>query len=88
MADIRRKSGYRKWGNMDEVRTPCAHRGGAEVVASTVTSAGGDPIQFCICSVCRRFWLERDGWLLSRREAVQVLRTWPLQEHQLGAIAR
>lgn len=65
---------------MDEVRTPCSHRGGPEVVTSMVTSSEGDPIQFCICKQCRRFWLERDGWLLSRREAVTVLRSWPLQE--------
>lgn len=33
-----------------------------------------------ICQDCRRFWLERNGWLLSRRETIQVLRTVRLPE--------
>ena len=38
------------------------------------------PIDFCICKQCRRFWLERDGWLLSRRETMSILRAWPLDQ--------
>lgn len=70
---------------MDEVRTPCVHRGGPEVVASSVTSNDGADIQFLICKQCRRFWLEREGWLLSRREAVAVLRSWPFGEQMTAA---
>ena len=73
---------------MDKLRTPCSHRGGTEVVTSTVNSPPGDEgVEFCICTICRRFWLERNGWLLSRREAMLVLRSWPFAE-QLGSIAR
>jgi hypothetical protein len=48
---------------------------------------GGDGVEFCICTQCRRFWLERNGWLLSRREAMLVLRSWPFAE-QFGIMAR
>lgn len=61
---------------MEEVRKPCAHRESDDVLKSLVATAHGT-VEFCICRECRRFWLERDGWLLSRREAVQILRSWP-----------
>ena len=64
---------------MEEVRRPCAHRGTSEVLKSVVETPQG-PIDFCICKQCRRFWLERAGWLLSRRETMTILRSWPLNE--------
>jgi hypothetical protein len=59
----------------DELRRPCSHRGGAEVLASATHTPAGD-IEFCVCKVCRRFWLEHGGWLLSRRDAIAILRPW------------
>ena len=64
---------------MEEVRRPCEHRGTEQILISVVQTAQG-PIDFCICKECRRFWLERGGWLLSRREAMNILRTWPQME--------
>lgn len=64
---------------MEELRRPCAHRGTSEVLTSPVETPQG-PINFCICKECRRFWLERDGWLLSRRETMTILRSWPLAD--------
>ena len=64
---------------MEEVRRPCEHRGTDEILVSVVQTAQG-PIDFCICKQCRRFWLERGGWLLSQREAMGILRTWPQME--------
>jgi hypothetical protein len=64
---------------MEEVRRPCAHRGTSEVLKSIVETPQG-PIDFCICKQCRRFWLERAGWLLSRRETMTILRAWPLTD--------
>jgi Zn-finger nucleic acid-binding protein len=72
---------------VDKLRTPCSHRGGREVVTSHVSSPQGGDVEFCICTQCRRFWLERNGWLLSRREAMVVLRAWPFAE-QYGIMAR
>ncbi|HEX9695385.1 MAG TPA: hypothetical protein VGB64_03620 [Actinomycetota bacterium] len=72
---------------MDQVRTPCSHRGGPEVSVSSVPSGKNETVQFCICTQCRRFWLERDGWLLSRREAIAVLRSWPI-DGAMDALAR
>lgn len=70
---------------MDELRTPCAHRGGPDIVQSPMPTADGQgDVALNICSQCRRFWLERDGWLLSRREALQVVRSLPIAE---GALA-
>ncbi len=63
---------------MEELRTPCAHRGTADVVTSVVDA----DLRICICGKCRRFWLERNGWLLSRREAAAVLRAWPFEHHR------
>lgn len=62
---------------MDELRTPCTHRGGPEIVSSPMPS-GENEVTLSICSQCRRFWLERDGWLLSRRETLQVIRSLPI----------
>ena len=64
---------------MEEVRRPCAHRGTAEVLSSQIETPDGQ-IDFNICKQCRRFWLEREGWLLSRREAVLILRNWPMPD--------
>jgi hypothetical protein len=61
---------------VEELRTPCAHRGTEHVVTSPVDASSGDLV-INICSTCRRFWLERNGWLLSRREAAAVVRAWP-----------
>lgn len=62
---------------MDELRRPCTHRGTADVMTSLVSVASG-PVQLNICTTCRRFWLEREGWLLSKRETMGILRDWPL----------
>jgi hypothetical protein len=62
---------------MEEVRKPCVHRGTDEVLTTHVSTPQG-ALDFCICKQCRRFWLERDGWLLSRRETMSILRNWPL----------
>jgi hypothetical protein len=64
---------------MEEVRRPCVHRGTEHVLTSPMATPQGT-IDFNICRECRRFWLERDGWLLSRREAVVILRHWPMTE--------
>lgn len=64
---------------MEEVRRPCEHRGTPAVLVSKVFSAHG-PIDFNICKECRRFWLERDGWQLSKRETVSILRNWPIED--------
>lgn len=61
---------------MEEIRRPCDHRGTPEVLTTRMDTPQG-AVDFCICKQCRRFWLERDGWLLSRREAVVILRSWP-----------
>lgn len=63
---------------MDELRTPCVHRGSPEVMDTRMPGAETE-LKICICKSCRRFWLERNGWLLSRRETLQVLRTWPFE---------
>ncbi len=62
---------------MEELRRPCEHRGTDEVLKSLIETPQGS-IDFNICKTCRRFWLERDGWLLSRRETMNILRSWPL----------
>lgn len=72
---------------MEDLRTPCAHRGGPEVLESAVETPQGE-ISICICRNCRRFWLERHGWLLSRRETVAILRTWPIAGAGVGSLAR
>ena len=72
---------------MDDVRTPCAHRGTPEVLESVVATPTG-PITMCICRSCRRFWLERGGWLLSRRETVAILRTFPFSDVEIDRLAR
>jgi hypothetical protein len=72
---------------MDAVRTPCAHRGGPEVLESHVDTPQG-AVSLMICRVCRRFWLERNGWLLSRRETVAILRTFPFTELGIERLAR
>lgn len=64
---------------MEELRTPCAHRGGPEVLASPVPTPQQD-VSIHICQQCRRFWLERNGWLLSRRETLALLRTVAVAE--------
>ena len=69
---------------MEEVRRPCDHRGTSNVLTSVMETPQG-AIDFNICKECRRFWLERDGWLLSRRETMVILRSWPLEA---GAVAR
>jgi hypothetical protein len=46
------------------------------------------PITLCICRTCRRFWLERNGWLLSRRETVTVLRNFPFTQEGIERLAR
>lgn len=61
---------------MDQLRTPCDHRGTPDVLTSVMPTQGGT-VDFCICKRCRRFWLEREGWLLSQRETVQIVRNWP-----------
>lgn len=71
---------------MEEIRRPCDHRGTSDVLTSSIETDQG-AIEFCICRQCRRFWLERNGWLLSRREAVLVLRSWPGSE-TLAGLAR
>ncbi len=72
---------------MDDVRTPCAHRGSAEILESLVETPQG-AVTICICRSCRRFWLERNGWLLSRRETVAILRTFPLHDVGIERLAR
>ncbi|HJR18478.1 MAG TPA: hypothetical protein VJ922_02065 [Actinomycetota bacterium] len=72
---------------MDDVRTPCAHRGSADVLESNVETPQG-PITLCICRTCRRFWLERNGWLLSRRETVSILKTFPFTQAGIERLAR
>ena len=72
---------------MDDVRTPCAHRGTSEVLESLVDTPQG-AVTMCICRVCRRFWLERNGWLLSRRETVAILRTFPFPDVGIEPLAR
>ena len=64
---------------MEDVRRPCEHRGTDHVLTTKVGSADVT-VDFAICKECRRFWLERDGWLLSRREALNVLKNWPVPE--------
>jgi hypothetical protein len=59
---------------VEELRTPCTHRGSSSVLSSPLVSSESD-VTIHICEECRRFWLERKGWLLSRRETAQVLRT-------------
>jgi len=61
---------------MEALRKPCEHRGTASVLTSTVHTGNGN-VDFCICKDCRRFWLERDGWLLSQREVMNIMRAWP-----------
>jgi len=68
---------------MDDLRRPCTHRGTAEVMTSQVEVAKGS-VELNICTQCRRFWLERDGWLLSKRETMSILRDWPLHEMPLA----
>ena len=72
---------------MDDVRTPCAHRGSSEVLESLVEMPQG-AVTICICRLCRRFWLERNGWLLSRRETVAILRTFPFSDMGVERLAR
>jgi len=72
---------------MDDVRTPCAHRGSLEVLESLVETPHGS-VTICICKSCRRFWLERNGWLLSRRETVAILRTFPFSDLGIERLAR
>jgi hypothetical protein len=72
---------------MDDVRTPCAHRGSSEVMESLVDTPQGS-VTMCLCRSCRRFWLERNGWLLSRRETVAILRTFPIQDLGIERLAR
>ena len=72
---------------MDDVRTPCMHRGTPDVLESMVEMPQG-PITLCICRTCRRFWLERNGWLLSRRETVTVLRNFPFTQEGIERLAR
>jgi len=72
---------------MDDVRTPCAHRGTSDVLQSDVEIPQG-PVTICICRNCRRFWLERNGWLLSRREAVAILREFPFSTGSMEHLAR
>lgn len=72
---------------MDDVRTPCSHRGTSEVLESVVEAPGG-PITMCLCRSCRRFWLERNGWLLSRRETVAILKTFPFTAASMERLAR
>jgi hypothetical protein len=69
---------------MEAVRKPCEHRGSDEVVVSPMPTPQGS-VDFCICKECRRFWLERNGWLLSRRETMSILRDWPLPATTLHA---
>lgn len=71
---------------MEDVRKPCEHRG-TDAVLTTVVETGHGAVEFCICKECRRFWLERGGWLLSRRETMAILRYWP-QIHSLEPLAR
>jgi hypothetical protein len=72
---------------MDDVRTPCAHRGSSEVLESLVETPQG-AVTMCICRSCRRFWLERNGWLLSRRETAAILRTFPFPNLGIERLAR
>jgi hypothetical protein len=72
---------------MDDVRTPCAHRGTADVL-ETIQQTSQGPITLSICRQCRRFWLERNGWLLSRRETVAILRTFPFSEMGIEPLTR
>ena len=72
---------------MDDVRTPCAHRGSSEILESSVETPQG-PVTICICRSCRRFWLERNGWLLSRRETVAILKTFPFTDSHGDRLAR
>jgi hypothetical protein len=69
---------------MEDLRRPCAHRGTADVLKSVVETTQG-PVDLCICKQCRRFWLERQGWLLSRRETMSIVRDWP---HEAVTLAR
>jgi hypothetical protein len=71
---------------MDELRRPCAHRGTQDVMKTALPVASGS-IEFCICRECRRFWLERNGWLLSHRETAQIMRDWPV-DGPIGTLAR
>ena len=64
---------------MEELRRPCSHRGTSDVLTSEIPTPQG-AIDFNICKQCRRFWLERDGWLLSKRETMSILRDWPMPE--------
>lgn len=74
---------------MDELRTPCVHRGGTGVINSPLTSEDGDTLAtLCVCSECRRFWLERDGWLLSKRETMALMRSLPFGEDDGRVLAR
>jgi len=56
------------------------------VLSSPIETPEGS-IDFNICKQCRRFWLEREGWLLSRRETVLILRNWPMPD-QAEQLAR
>ncbi|HEX9774209.1 MAG TPA: hypothetical protein VGB83_01325 [Actinomycetota bacterium] len=47
------------------------------MLTSPVQSPKGGAVEFNICRQCRRFWLERDGWLLSKRETLSLLKGWP-----------
>jgi hypothetical protein len=80
-------SGSSEGRDVDDVRTPCAHRGTADVLESAVETPQG-PITLCICRTCRRFWLERGGWLLSRRETVAILKTFPFTQAGIERLAR
>ena len=72
---------------MDDLRTPCAHRGTSEVLESVVDTPQGH-VTICICRSCRRFWLERNGWLLSRRETVAILQTFPFPDLGIERLVR
>ena len=71
---------------MEELRQPCAHRGTSSVFTSPMETPEGS-LDLCLCSECRRFWLERNGWLLSRRETMAILRSLP-DTHALAALVR
>jgi hypothetical protein len=72
---------------MDEVRTPCSHRGSTEVLETQISTPQGG-VTLCLCRICRRPWLERNGWLLSKRETVAILRTFPFPEIGIERLAR
>gem|GEM_PF-3311385 len=78
--------GEEQGDRMEELRKPCTHRG-TDTVLTSIIETGQGPVDFCICKECRRFWLERGGWLLSRRETLSLLRYWPTP-HSLEPLAR